>query len=365
MADRAAPAPEPISWEMAEKVAIRVAGREPLASSYHYDSLGPDFTELTALAEELVAEATGLRSLVGPARARVTDREGWVRANIASFRRLLRPLTDKLGPKLSSSPLAPVSRAVTGAQLGTMLGWMSSRVLGQYDLLLVEEERPEDQDIVYYVGPNVLALEKRFGFPPREFRLWLALHEVTHRCQFTGITWLRPHFLSLVEGTLDSVDPDPKRFLDALRKAVDEMRAGRNPLAEGGIVGLLASPEQQALLHQVGGLMSLLEGHGDVTMDRAGAGRIPSASRFSKVLHQRRAEVRGPARLLQQLIGLEAKMKQYEQGERFIEAVEAAGGPELFERVWQGPEWLPDLSEIQEPSRWIERATTGAPAAAS
>jgi len=347
---------EPISWEIAERVAVRVAGREPLAQSYHYASLAPDFAELTVQAEELVAEATGLHSLAGPARARVTDREGWVRANIASFRRLLRPLTDKLGPKLSASPLAPVSRAVTGAQLGTMLGWMSSRVLGQYDLLLVEEERPEDQDIVYYVGPNILAMEKRFGFPPREFRLWLALHEVTHRCQFTGIPWLRPHFLSLVEGTLDSVDPDPKRFLDALRKAVDEMRAGRNPLADGGIVGLLASPEQQVMLAQVGGLMSLLEGHGDVTMDRAGAGLIPSAPRFSNVLHQRRAGTRGAARFLQQLIGLEAKMKQYEQGERFIEAVEAAGGPELFERVWRGPEWLPDLSEIQDPDRWIERA---------
>ena len=100
-----------------------------------------------------------------------------------------------------------------------LLGWMSGRVLGQYDLLVVEERRPpDDQDLVYYVGPNVLALEKRFAFPPREFRLWLALHEVTHRAQFTGVPWLREHFLGLVQQTLDSVDPDPKRFLDALAK---------------------------------------------------------------------------------------------------------------------------------------------------
>ena len=92
---------------------------------------------------------------------------------------------------------------------------MATRVLGQYDLLIIEDEDPEDQDLVYYVGPNVLALEKRFGFPPREFRLWLALHEVTHRAQFTGVPWLRAHFLSLVNQTLDAVDPDPKRFLDA------------------------------------------------------------------------------------------------------------------------------------------------------
>ncbi|HEX2699527.1 MAG TPA: zinc-dependent metalloprotease [Acidimicrobiales bacterium] len=347
--------PGAISWDLAEKVAVRVAGREPLADSYHYASLAPDFAELTAEAEELVAAATGLRSAAGPARARVTDRAGWIHANIASFQRLLRPITDKIGPRLASSPMAPVSRAVTGAQLGTMLGWMSSRVLGQYDLLLIEEERPEDQDIVYFVGPNIIGLEKRFGFPPREFRLWLALHEVTHRVQFTGVPWLRPHFLSLVEGCLGAVDPDPKRFLEALRRAVEEMRAGTNPLADGGLVALLAGPEQKAMLDRVAGLMSLLEGHGDVTMDRAGAQLIPSAERFSNVLRQRRAEAKGAAKLLRQLVGLEAKLKQYEQGERFIEAVEAEGGTPLLDHVWRGPEWLPDLAEIREPQRWVAR----------
>ncbi|MDP9387565.1 MAG: zinc-dependent metalloprotease [Actinomycetota bacterium] len=349
-----------ISWDLAEKVAVRVAGQEPLARSYHYASLQPDFAELTAEAEELVAAATGMRSLAGPARARVTDRAGWVRTNIASFQRLLRPLTEKVGPRLEASPVAPVTRAIAGAQLGTLLGWMASRVLGQYDLLLIEEERPEDQDIVYFVGPNIIALEKRFGFPPREFRLWLALHEVTHRVQFTGVPWLRPHFLSLVEGTLGSVDPDPRRFLDGLKRAVEEVRAGRNPLADGGIVALLAGPEQKAMLDRVAGLMSLLEGHGDVTMDRAGADRIPSAARFSRVLRERRNETRGVARLVRQLVGLEAKLKQYEQGERFIEAVEAVGGPHLLDQVWEGPEWLPTLAEIREPQQWVDRARSGA-----
>src|SRR5688572_9902896 len=345
----------PVSWDLAERVAVRVAGRDPFADSYHYASLAPDFAELTAEAEELVAAATGLRSLAGPARARVTDRAGWIRANIASFQRLLRPVIEKLGPRLESSPVAPAGRAIAGVQVGTMLGWMATRVLGQYDLLLVEEERPEEQDIVYYVGPNVLALEKRFAFPPREFRLWLALHEVTHRSQFTGIPWMRDHFRGLVEQSLNSLDPDPKRFIEALRRAVDEIRAGRNPLDEGGIVSLLAGPEQHAVLLQVQGLMSLLEGHGDVTMDRAGADRIPSAERFGRVLRERRASVHGPARLLQKLLGLEAKLRQYEQGERFIEAVERVGGPDLLARAWEGPEQLPTLAEIRDPSSWVAR----------
>ncbi len=353
---------EPISWELAEKVAVRLARRQPPTPANEMASLGEDFRELTVKAEALVEAATGLRSEAGPARARVTDRPGWVRANIASFQRLLRPVTEKLAPRLAASPVAPVTRAVSGAQLGTILGWMSTRVLGQYDLLLIEEERPEDQDIVYYVGPNVLSLEKRFGFPPREFRLWLAIHEVTHRAQFTGVPWLRPYFLSLVERSLGAIDPDPRRFVEALRRTVQEMRAGRNPLADGGLVGLLAGPEQQAILQQILGLMSLLEGHGDITMNRAGGELVPSAERFSRVLRQRREQAKGPAKLLQQALGLEAKLKQYEQGERFVEAVELAGGAALLEQVWRGPEWLPSLAEVRQPGLWIDRARAETPA---
>ena len=353
---------DPVGWELAEKVAVRIAGREPFADSYHFDSLGPDFDELTAEAEALVAQATGLVSQSGPARARVTDRTGWVRANVASFRRMLAPLTGRLGEKMTPNALAGgISRTLTGIEVGTLLGWMSTRVLGQYDLLIVDDETAVDQDIVYYVGPNVLALEKRFAFPPREFRLWLALHEVTHRAQFTGIPWLRGHFLSLVEGSLGSIDPDPKRFLTALRRAADEVRAGRNPLDEGGLVTLLATPEQQGLLNQIGGMMSLLEGHGDVTMDRAGASRIPSAERFSRVLRERRARSSKPAKLVQKLVGLEAKLKQYEQGERFIQVIEAEAGPDYINRAWEGPENLPTLAEIRDPVLWMRRV--GAPVA--
>src|SRR5438445_3991471 len=348
---------EPVAWDLAQRVAIRVAGREPFAESYHYASLQPDFDEFTAEAEELVAAETGLRSLSGPARARVTDRAGWVRANVASFRRLLRPLTDRLGARLSTGPIGNVGRAVAGAEVGTLLGWMSTRVLGQYDLLIAEDDDPDEQDIVYYVGPNVLSLEKRYGFPPREFRLWLALHEVTHRAQFTGVPWMREHFLSLVDESLGAVDADPRRLLDAIRRAAEEVRAGRNPLDDGGLVTLLASPEQHAVLQRLQGLMSLPEGHGDVTMDRAGRAYVPSADRFARVLRQRR-QSSGLTKVIQKLTGIEAKLLQYEQGERFIEAIEREGGPELVETVWRGSEWLPSLPEIRRPELWLDRVQT-------
>jgi coenzyme F420 biosynthesis associated uncharacterized protein len=188
----------------------------------------------------------------------------------------------------------------------------------------------------------------------------LALHEVTHRAQFTGVPWMREHFLGLVDQTLAAVDPDPKRFIEALSRVADAMRQGKNPLEDGGLAALVASEEQRAVLEQVSGLMSLLEGHGDVTMDRAGQGLVPNAERFGRVLRQRRAQSQGLVKLLQQIIGLEAKMNQYEAGERFIEHVERAGGTALLERAWEDPVMLPSMAEIRAPETWVQRVTPAA-----
>jgi coenzyme F420 biosynthesis associated uncharacterized protein len=350
----------PVDWDLAQRTAVRVSGREPFPDSYHFSQLADDFDELTAEAEELVAIETGLRSEMGAARARVADRPAWIGANIASFQRLLRPLTQKMEEREAESGSRGLMGRIGGLEVGVVLGWMSTRVLGQYDLLIIEDEKADEQDIVYYVGPNVLALEKKHGFPPREFRLWLALHEVTHRAQFTGIPWLREHFLSLVDQTLDSVDPDPKRLMEAARNILDARRRGEDPLGEGGLPMLLASEDQQAVLGQVMGMMSLLEGHGDVTMDRAGADRVPGAERFGRVLRERRNSARGINKLFQKIIGLEAKLNQYAAGENFIAVVEAEGGTDLVDYAWRGPESLPTMDEIREPEAWIRRVTVAA-----
>lgn len=353
---------EPISWEWAERIAVVVAGKEPLAASYHADGMASELAAATAEAEQLVSAETGLVPLEGPARATVTDREGWIRANISSFRRLLAPLGEKLAPKLSLPGMGGAARALTGMELGTLLGWMSTRVLGQYDLLITEEDQPEQQDMVYFVGPNILSLERRYGFPPAEFRLWIALHEVTHRAQFTGIPWMRQHFVSLVGSAVASLDPSPRVLLERLGHMANEVRQGRNPLQDGGLAGAMASPAQRDVLERIQGLMSLLEGHGDVTMDRAGADRVPSAARFSQVLRDRRNSAGAAARLFQQLIGLEAKLRQYQQGEEFIAAVEEHGGPDLLAVAWRGPQWLPSVAEIRDPARWIGRVQHDPPA---
>jgi coenzyme F420 biosynthesis associated uncharacterized protein len=350
--------PAMVDWALARRVAAGALILKPAPASYRSSDLQAQFDELTARAETLVSAATGLHSAHGSARAKVTDRPGWAAANVRSIERLVGPPLMELqrtrGAKFGGPSLV-VGRTVAGTQLGLMLAYMSTRVLGQYDLL-INDEAPEDQDLVSYVGPNIVAVEEQYDFAPSQFRLWLALHEVTHRLQFTAVPWLRDHFVGLVTELLGPLSGDPSGFAEMVRRVATEVRAGRNPAREAGVVGMLVTPEQRLALSKISGMMSLLEGHGDVTMDRAGAAEVPGAAHFSRVLHERRTQARGMNRLMSKLLGLEAKMRQYAEGEKFVQSVEVAGGPELMARVWRGPEWLPTLDEIRSPSEWVARA---------
>jgi coenzyme F420 biosynthesis associated uncharacterized protein len=351
-----------VDWALAERVAAGALILKPAPASYRSAALQSQFDELTARAEHLVSEATGLRSAHGEARAKVTDRPGWAAQNVRSMERLVGPalsqLAEKRGAKLGGPSLA-IGRSIAGMQLGLMLAYMATRVLGQYDLLIddhVEVEGPDDQDLVSYVGPNIVAVETQYGFAPSQFRLWLALHEVTHRMQFTAVPWLRDHFVGLVSELLGPLSGDPAGFAEVVKRVATEIRSGRNPARDAGIVGMLATPEQKVALSKISGMMSLLEGHGDVTMNRAGASEVPGAAHFARVLAERRAQAKGLTKLMSKLLGLDAKMRQYAEGEHFVESVEEAGGPELMARVWEGPEWLPALEEIRDPSLWVARA---------
>jgi coenzyme F420 biosynthesis associated uncharacterized protein len=348
------PAPEPVDWHLAERLARRVAGRDPLERSYLAASLQSDFEEATTRAEVLVGEFTGLMAPEDPARAMVLDRQGWVDANVASFRRTLEPFTRRVGERMANSAFAPVGRSVAGAEMGVLLGFLAQRVLGQYDLLVPEEG--ENSDAVYYVGPNILSLEKRFGFRPGDFRLWIALHEVTHRAQFRAVPWMKGYFLSLVEGSLSLIEPDPKRLVRALERAAESARRGRNPLDDGGLVGLFATDEQKVVIDQVQALMSLLEGHGNVVMDRLGEAHVRGVERMSAVLKARRA-TGGMAKQMRKLFGIEMKMRQYEVGERFITAVEKRRGMSALDAAWRSPEHLPTLPELEDADLWLDRVS--------
>ena len=371
-----APADEHVDWDLARRIAVKVAGTEPLYQSYLAEPLRSDFARFVPVAAELVAIETGLET-PGEAHAEVIDRAGWIDANIAAFRRLLQPLLGAAGTDGEPAASSNMTRTLGAVELGGVLGWMSRRVLGQYDLLWASEDETAHDgagrgahnghngldgldgqtagDTVYFVGPNILVTEKRYAFVPAQFRLWLALHELTHRSQFTGVPWLRPHFLKLVNGLVDEAQPDPERLREGLRTLVTQRRKGQDLLGEGGLAAVFANEHQRDLIAQVGGMMSLVEGHGDVTMARAARGHIPDAERFALVMSHRRRNARGMNRLVQRLLGIEAKLAQYQAGEDFIAEIEAERGPRAVDRIWERAEHLPSMTEIRNPTTWLER----------
>jgi coenzyme F420 biosynthesis associated uncharacterized protein len=338
-----------VHWPLAAGIAARLAGRYPLEDSYHFALLARQAPALVRRAAEL-AEAETRLLWAGEPQAVVLTRSGWARASIASFGRLLAPAEAQLtaaGVGLGRH----LAGRLLGAEVGALVGVLARRVLGQYELVVPTGDG--SGDAVMLVGGNLLAMERQHELRPAEFRLWVALHECTHRLQFTAVPWLRPHFLSLVNRLLESATAEPAR----LSRLAGEMRAaareGRPVVDETGLMGLLATPAQRQLIDEAQALMSVLEGHGHVVMDRIGARVLVSQQRMARVLKARRRDPRFSAFL--RLTGLEMKMKQYEQGERFMQAVERQGGFTAIDRVWVGPQNLPTLDEIRHPSRWLER----------
>jgi len=263
-------------------------------------------------------------------------------------------LTDRMASKMARHRLAPVGRSVAGTELGVLLGYVARRVLGQYDLLVPDEDGSPTDDRVYYVGANVLGLEKKFAFRPVDFRLWIALHEVTHRAQFTGVPWLRDYFLTQVHELVGGLDPDPGMMFAAIGRATEAVRQGRSPVGERGLVGLLGSEEQQQAMDRMQALMSLLEGHGNAVMNQLGAQMIDGQERMASVLSTRR-NARGFTALFHRLMGLEMKMRQYEVGEAFVEAVTNEAGFRALDAAWQGSQNLPTLAELAAPTDWLTR----------
>lgn len=337
-----------IDWGVARLVARQVAGADPFADSYLASSLTRDFAEVTDEAAVLVGDYTGL--VVGaPTAGIVVSRREWVDTNIRSMQRLLAPMAERFGSRLG--PFGLVSRRVTGAQSGALLGFMAQRVLGQYDLFFADDA---ETDAVFYVGGNILTIEKRFAFRPRAFRLWIALHEVTHRAQFAGVPWLREYFFGLVNELLANTEPDWAQITRTMRGAVERVRSRQTPWDESGLLGLLASPEQRMVIDRIQAMMTLLEGHGNAVMNALGREHVEGQARMADVLNRRRSPG-GVMGILQRLFGLEAKMRQYDVGERFVASVTELAGPTAISRAWRGPDALPTTAELVDPQRWLDR----------
>ncbi|GGS79229.1 hypothetical protein GCM10010253_62490 [Streptomyces badius] len=299
----------------------------------------------------------------------VVDRPGWIRANVAGFRELLQPLLAKMESRRSGGPggavLGAVGGKVTGVELGMLLSFLASRVLGQYETFApATRELPASADgggRLLLVAPNIVHVERELDVDPHDFRLWVALHEETHRTQFTGVPWLRDHLRGEIQSFLDETDVDPMTFLERLREAAQSLSGGR-PEGEQGesdtrsLVDIVQTPAQREVLGRLTAVMSLLEGHADYVMDGVGPDVVGSVSEIREKFQQRRAQ--GAGRLdqaLRKLLGLDAKLRQYKDGEKFVRSVVDEVGMDGFNRVWTSPNTLPTKAEIAKPADWVAR----------
>lgn len=342
--------PAPLSG----RLAARVAGTHPLDQTYLADQLAEEMAEATAKASALVAEATRLPAPAQP-EVEVVSRTDWVDRNLASFGHLLEPAERRIAEKLEATgrwgtATAALAHQVVAAETGLLLGFLSRRVLGQYELVMPTGDRG---DTVAYVGANLIDMERRHQFRPSEFRLWVALHEMTHRAQFVGVGWMADHFLELVKTLVSQAVPEPGRLARVINEVLEARADNRPVIDERGLMGLFATPEQRETLDEVQALMSLLEGHGHVVMDRIGADVLRGHARMSQVLKSRRSDPR--TQMLFRLTGLEMKMRQYQDGEAFVLAVEREAGWEALDPVWSEADALPTLTEIAQPERWLRR----------
>jgi coenzyme F420 biosynthesis associated uncharacterized protein len=339
-----------IDWQTALVVGRRVAGRGTDLNSLDRARLVEDFAEVLPQAESQVEAFTGLGPGGYRSRPWVMTRNQWIQANLRGFERLFEPLAKKLVAAGPESPLAPVRRRLLGAQVGGLLGYLGHRVIGQYDILLP----PDDDGLIYFVGPNVAGIERKFRFPPREFRLWVSLHEVTHRLQFGGVPWLRGHLMDMMDTYLSSVELDPRWLMQRLKSAAEEVRSGTAEYRGFGWIFLLMTPDQRELVQKMQAVMALLEGHGNYVMNAVGGGQVPHARRFQHTLHERRHR-RGVERAFQKAIGFDLKVRQYDLGERFVSRSVEVAGQAGFGRIWEGPDNLPTLEEIARPEMWVAR----------
>ncbi len=361
-----------VDWNLAVATATRLVRPGPEVSR---DEARAVVAELRRHAKASEEHVRGFTRMAGDAAddtpVLVVDRPGWVRANVAGFKEILAPLLDKMQQRRGSGPggvvLNAVGGKVTGVELGMLLSFLSSRVLGQYETFA-----PASRDLpgaangggrLLLVAPNIVHVERELDVAPHDFRLWVCLHEETHRTQFTAVPWLRDHLEGEIQSFLQETDVDPMTVLERIRQAAQSLAGGRPESEEGdagdggrSLVEIVQTPVQREILARLTAVMSLLEGHADYVMDGVGPAVVPSVAEIREKFQQRRA--RGASRLdqaLRKLLGLDAKLRQYRDGERFVRTVVDEVGVAGFNRVWTSPNTLPTKAEIAKPADWIAR----------
>jgi coenzyme F420 biosynthesis associated uncharacterized protein len=333
-----------VDWGFAATVGQWLARPGPPSTDYTRHQVVDNLATAAKAAEPPVRDVTGLHTNGVVPDARIVDRPGWIRAAAESMR-VMTGGTDK--------PRGVISGRVTGAQTGAVLAFVASGILGQYDPF-------NDGGCLLLVYPNVIAVERQLRLEPSDFRLWVCLHEVTHRVQFTANPWLSGYMSQalgvLTQESSDDVTRVVGRLADFARGRGDS--SPDDPHSQGilGLLRAVQSEPQREALDQLLVLGTLLEGHADHVMDAVGPIVVPSVTTIRSRFDERRHRKQPPLqRLLRALLGIDAKLSQYTRGKAFVDHVVDRVGMERFNAVWASPATLPRPAEIEYPQRWIDR----------
>ncbi|MDX1871230.1 zinc-dependent metalloprotease [Mycolicibacterium sp. 120266] len=334
-----------VDWEFAATVGAKLTRPAPVTTDYTRDQAIAQLSELSRRAELPVREVTGMNEGADIADARVVDRPQWVRAATGS----MRTMTGGTG-----TPGGLLTSKITGAQTGAVLAFVSAGILGQYDPF------GENGGELLLVYPNIIAVERQLRVDPTDFRLWVCLHEVTHRVQFRANPWLPEHMSSALAALTSDAGEQVGEVVGRLAEYIKGQRNGEaGESHSGGVVGLLravqAEPQRQAL-DRLLVLGTLLEGHAEHVMDAVGPAVVPTVATIRRRFDDRRQRRQPPLqRIIRALLGFDAKMSQYTRGKAFVDEVVGRVGMARFNTIWTSAETLPLPTEIEEPQRWIDR----------
>jgi coenzyme F420 biosynthesis associated uncharacterized protein len=345
-----------VDWTVALNTATRLVKPGPEISREGAAAVVAELRGYANRAESYVRDVTELQADGGTAPVLVVDRQRWIQANLDGFRQILLPLNAKVIERMKQSnpTMANLGPRITGVEVGALLSYLSSKVLGQFDPFFPGSNPAAPGGRLLLVAPNIVAIERELDVDPADFRLWVCLHEETHRVQFTAVPWLRGYLNSQIAQIVDSTELDPTIIAQMLREAIKRIIDGLSRNEEVSIIDLVQTPAQRETVDRVTAVMSLLEGHADVVMDSVGPEVIPTVEHIRAKFTVRR-QGQGLDKIIRKLLGLDAKMRQYRDGATFCRAVLAEVGMAGLNRVWTSPETLPTSAEIRDPKLWLAR----------
>ena len=371
-----------VDWTVALSTASRLVKPGPDISREGAAAAVADLRGCSVRAEEYVHQVTGLTAPRGTAPVLVVDRPRWIEANIDGFRQVLAPLNAKTAERAKNSnpALVSIGARITGVEVGALLSYLAPKVLGQFDPFYPEAAArpdasaqpafPADDGLagetvppggrLLLVAPNIVAVERELELNPGDFRLWVCLHEETHRVQFTAVPWLRGYLNAQIAAVVATADIDAAALAQMLRDGIKRISESVRGDAELSIIDLVQTPAQREIVDRITAVMSLLEGHADVVMDGVGPEVIGTIAEIRRRFDIRR-QGQGFDKIIRRLLGLDAKMRQYRDGATFCKKVIAAVGMDGLNRVWTSPETLPTRTEIADPQLWLDRMGAHSP----